>query len=67
VTYTIGVTIAGPSSATGVVLTDPLPSTAAFVSAQPAREITPSQGVVVARLSIGQQRDGPVTITVTRQ
>ena len=56
-TYTLTVTNNGPSNATGVTVTDPLPAALSFVSA------TPSQGSVervngVLTIHLGNLADG---------
>ncbi len=65
--YTISVTNRGPSSATGVVLTDALPPGVAFVSAQTSQgNYTESNGVVVCALgALASNATATATITVS--
>lgn len=64
-TYTIGYANAGPSDATGVVITDTLPTGATFLSAQPG-SCTLAGGTVTCALgTVAAGGSGTVTIVVS--
>jgi uncharacterized repeat protein (TIGR01451 family) len=65
-TYTITVTNKGPSTATGVTLTDPLPGTVTFVSATPNQGNCTGSATVTCNLgSLSNGGSATVTIVVT--
>lgn len=66
-TYTVQVTNAGPSPATGVVATIPVPSGAQLVSASPSQGVAPlgQNGVLIAALgTIASGGSATVTIVI---
>jgi uncharacterized repeat protein (TIGR01451 family)/fimbrial isopeptide formation D2 family protein len=61
-TYTIGVRNLGPSDATGVKLTDPLPAETTFVSAPGCTENSGTVECVVGDLAVGDSEEFTVTV-----
>jgi uncharacterized repeat protein (TIGR01451 family) len=65
-TYTITVKNNGPSGATGVTMTDPLPATVTFVSATPSQGNCTGTATVTCNLgSLSNSASATVTIVVT--
>ncbi|MGA9510422.1 MAG: C25 family cysteine peptidase, partial [Candidatus Sulfotelmatobacter sp.] len=62
-TYTIGITNNGPSSATNVIVTDPLPSDLTFMSVTPSSECSNADGTVTCLLGT-IANGGTATITI---
>jgi uncharacterized repeat protein (TIGR01451 family) len=62
-TYTIGITNNGPSSATNVIVTDPLPSDLTFMSVSPNSECSNADGTVTCLLGT-IANGGMATITI---
>jgi uncharacterized repeat protein (TIGR01451 family)/fimbrial isopeptide formation D2 family protein len=60
--YTIGVTNLGPSNATGVKLTDPLPAETTFVSAPGCTEDAGTVECLVGNLAVGDTEEFEVTV-----
>jgi uncharacterized repeat protein (TIGR01451 family)/CSLREA domain-containing protein len=63
VTYTLTVTNSGPNTASGVGVSDPLPATAAFVSATPSQGSCSGTSTVVCDLGT-ILKDGSATVTI---
>ena len=61
-TYTIGVENLGPSDATGVRITDPLPAETTFVSAPGCTESSGTVECVVGDLAVGDMEEFVVTV-----
>ena len=70
-TYTLMVSNTGPTTATGVVISDPLPADTTFLSATASAGVTlttplvGTNGTVVGKLASLPPNGGPATITVT--
>ena len=61
-TYTVGVENLGPSDATGVKITDPLPPETTFVSAPGCTESSGTVECVVGDLAVGDKEEFVVTV-----